>query len=91
MPPDDSLRSILLQMLNLMREQNREIAKLHASIAAHRRAIAATVPESGAAETQLRQFEIDTQALAISAQGFPEADAIAALLKAGKNPDSLDS
>jgi hypothetical protein len=91
LPSDDALRRSLIQVVKILQAQNQEIGKLNASIMAHRRAIAAGHSDPTAFETQLRQFEIDTQGLALSSQGFPEAEAIVALLEAGKDPDTFDA
>jgi hypothetical protein len=74
-----------------MRLQNEKLGQFDARLVALRKAIAATRPDLGNFEAQLLQYEKDAQAVALSAQGFPELDALFRLLKVGKNPDSLDS
>ena len=91
LPNNDDLRRSLIWIVKQIQIQNEEIGKLQASIMAHRRAIAAGHSDPKAVETQLHQFEIDAQNLALSTQGFPEAAAIVALLEAGKGPHKLDA
>jgi hypothetical protein len=70
---------------------NQEIAKLQASVAVLRKAIALTQPKPKAYEKRLLRQEKKAQAAALSSQGFPQLAAFRALAKAGKSADKPDS
>jgi hypothetical protein len=87
----EDLRGALLMICEMARLQNEYIAKHHARLVVLRKAIADSYPDPKAAEEHLRKLEADAEEIVLSGQGFPESDALLALLKAGKKLDALDS
>lgn len=90
-PNDGNLHQTLIQIVKMLHAHNLQFGKIQGALMAHRRAIASTHSDPIAFENQLRQFELDTQDLALETQGFPEASALIALMEAGKDPDTFDT
>jgi hypothetical protein len=82
---------VMRTLLKLLHAYNERFGRIHATLVAHRKAIAAAYPDPVTAEAQLLQLEAEAQDLVLEGQGFPEAAAFAALLEARKSPDKLDS
>lgn len=88
---DQETHQLFSRMAQAILRLNEQVGRHHARLVALRRAIAQLHPEDANLEERLRSLEAAAQDEQLKLPGYVELVALAAFLRAGKNPENIDA